>query len=85
MDSLVATPGYSKPASSTTIREISSVPYKILDAPGLQDDFYLNVLDWIADNSVVVSLAQSVYRWCPTSGKASKLYSVPFEDTLSSL
>ena len=27
-------------------RKISSNPYRILDAPGLCDDFYLNLVDW---------------------------------------
>ena len=27
-------------------RKISSNPYRILDAPGLSDDFYLNLVDW---------------------------------------
>ena len=30
----------------TEQRSISAKPWKILDAPGLQDDFYMNVLDW---------------------------------------
>jgi len=28
------------------MRKISKKPYKVLDAPNLQDDFYLNLLDW---------------------------------------
>jgi cell division cycle 20-like protein 1, cofactor of APC complex len=27
-------------------RKVSKVPYKVLDAPALQDDFYLNLVDW---------------------------------------
>jgi hypothetical protein len=27
-------------------KKIAKEPYKILDAPLLKDDFYLNVLDW---------------------------------------
>ena len=27
-------------------RRISKVPFKVLDAPSLQDDFYLNLVDW---------------------------------------
>lgn len=29
-------------------RKIAPNPYRILDAPGLQDDFYLNLVDWSA-------------------------------------
>jgi len=28
------------------IRKIPSQPYKVLDAPNLSDDFYLNLVDW---------------------------------------
>ena len=28
------------------VRKVSRKPYKMLDAPNLQDDFYLNLLDW---------------------------------------
>ena len=28
------------------IRKIDQVAYKVLDAQNLQDDFYLNILDW---------------------------------------
>jgi cell division cycle 20-like protein 1 (cofactor of APC complex) len=27
-------------------RRIAKVPFKVLDAPALQDDFYLNLVDW---------------------------------------
>jgi hypothetical protein len=29
-----------------TVRKIPSNPYRILEAPGLCDDFYLNLVDW---------------------------------------
>lgn len=31
---------------SKKIRKIQKAPYKVLDAPALQDDFYLNLIDW---------------------------------------
>lgn len=39
------------------IRKISSAPYKILDAPALCDDFYLNLVDWSPLNTLAVALA----------------------------
>lgn len=27
-------------------KKINKIPYKVLDAPALQDDFYLNLIDW---------------------------------------
>jgi len=67
------------------IREIPAVPYKILDAPGLQDDYYLNVLDWTSQNKVIVSLGHNMYRWCPLQGKASKLLTTPISESLTCL
>lgn len=50
-------------------RRIPRVPYKVLDAPSLQDDFYLNLLDWSASNVVAVGLGSSVYLWAAYSSK----------------
>jgi hypothetical protein len=38
------------------IRKIAPQPYKILDAPNLCDDFYLNLVDWSAANTLAVAL-----------------------------
>lgn len=39
------------------------MPYKVLDAPQLQDDFYLNLMDWSSQNVLAVGLNRSVYIW----------------------
>ena len=44
-------------------RKISKIPFKVLDAPQLVDDFYLNLVDWSDSNNLAVSLARSVYIW----------------------
>jgi cell division cycle 20-like protein 1 (cofactor of APC complex) len=44
-----------------TFRHISELPYKVLDAPDLQDDFYLNLLDWSSTNILSVALGSCVY------------------------
>jgi len=46
-----------------TNRNISTIPYKVLDAPSLQDDFYLNLLDWSNQNMLAVGLSSCVYLW----------------------
>ncbi|EDU49831.1 hypothetical protein PTRG_06911 [Pyrenophora tritici-repentis Pt-1C-BFP] len=33
-------------------RAVSKVPYKVLDAPDLADDFYLNLVDWGSQNTL---------------------------------
>lgn len=35
---------------------ISKTPYKVLDAPQLKDDYYLNLLDWSAQDVLAVGL-----------------------------
>ena len=44
-------------------RKIPRSPYKVLDAPALQDDFYLNLVDWSASNVLAVGLGTCVYLW----------------------
>jgi len=51
-----------------TLRHIPQFPEKILDAPDLVDDYYLNLLDWSSDNVVAVCLAQTVYLWNAANG-----------------
>lgn len=68
-----------------TVRNISSVPYKILDAPGLQDDFYLNILDWTKKNQVVVALSNNIYTWCPINSKANRMFTSSSEESIASL
>ncbi len=53
------------PAHHPTLngRKISEKPYKVLDAPALSDDFYLNLVDWSQANMLAVALGSSVYVW----------------------
>lgn len=47
----------------------------MLDAPELQDDFYLNLVDWSAQNVLAVGLGSCVYLWSAcTSQVSSKNY-----------
>ena len=56
------------------IRKVSKKPYKILEAPNLQDDFYLNLLDWSDRNQIAVALDTSVYLWSGCSSEITRLY-----------
>jgi len=42
---------------------IDSSPFKVLDAPCLRDDYYLNLVDWSKDDFLSVGLDQAVYIW----------------------
>ena len=44
-------------------RRINKMPFKGLDAPQLQDDFYLNLVDWSNQNVLAVGLNRAVYVW----------------------
>ncbi|KEP49533.1 putative APC/C activator protein CDC20 (cell division control protein 20) [Rhizoctonia solani 123E] len=57
----------------TTIRTISKTPYKVLDAPELKDDFYLNLVDWSSTNLLGVGLGSCVYLWSAENSKVVKL------------
>jgi len=54
-------------------RRIPKAPFKILDAPALQDDFYLNVLDWSTQDVLAVGLLNSVYLWSASTLKVTRL------------
>ncbi len=65
-------------------RKISRVPFKVLDAPALQDDFYLNVVDWSSQGLLAVGLGPCVYLWSP-QGKVTKLSDVGPSNSITSV
>uniref|UniRef100_A0A7S4K372 CDC20/Fizzy WD40 domain-containing protein n=1 Tax=Odontella aurita TaxID=265563 RepID=A0A7S4K372_9STRA len=54
-------------------RQIPSAPSRILDAPDLLDDYYLNLLSWGASNILAVALSQTVYLWNAGTGDIQEL------------
>lgn len=67
-------------------RKISKIPYKVLDAPELQDDFYLNLVDWSSTNLLSVGLGTSVYLWSAYTSQVTKLCDLQSEsDTVTSV
>ncbi|KFA73535.1 hypothetical protein S40288_07691 [Stachybotrys chartarum IBT 40288] len=65
-------------------RAVSKVPYKVLDAPELADDFYLNLVDWGSANVLGVGLGSSVYLWNAHTSKVDKLCTLE-DDTVTSV
>lgn len=57
-------------------RKIPAHPYKVLEAPAIQDDFYLNVVDWSSHNILAVGLGPAVYLWNATTSSVTKLCQV---------
>ncbi len=48
---------------------MTSIWLQVLDAPALQDDFYLNLVDWSAQNVLAVGLGTCVYLWSACTSK----------------
>ncbi|XP_024527053.1 protein FIZZY-RELATED 1 [Selaginella moellendorffii] len=75
-------------ASSSPVklqRKVSRVPFKVLDAPALQDDFYLNLVDWSAHNVLAVGLGNCVYLWSASTSKVTKLCDLGHDDAVCSV
>jgi hypothetical protein len=66
-------------------RKINTKPYKILDAPGLLDDFYLNLVDWSSKNDIAVGLSNTVYLWCANKTQIVNLVNYGGEKYVSSV
>ncbi|NXO01571.1 CDC20 protein, partial [Rhinopomastus cyanomelas] len=75
------------PASSKKNgRYIPSMPDRILDAPEIRNDYYLNLIDWSSQNVVAVALDNSVYLWNHSSGEITQLLQIDdVDDYVSSL
>ncbi|KAI9441879.1 WD40 repeat-like protein [Lactarius indigo] len=68
------------------LRSVSKTPYRVLDAPELADDFYLNLVDWSSTNVLGVGLGSSVYLWTAHTAVVSKLCDLAStNDTVSSV
>lgn len=72
-------------SSSGKTRKISNQPERVLDAPGMLDDFYLNLLSWSCLNVVAVSLGESTYTWRADTGAVSHLGDTPEGSYVSSV
>ncbi|CEG39696.1 Anaphase promoting complex, Cdc20, Cdh1, and Ama1 subunits [Plasmopara halstedii] len=66
-------------------RRIARTPFKVLDAPSLQDDFYLNLVDWSTTNVVAVGLSSCVYLWSACTGKVTVLCDLGPNDVVTSV
>jgi cell division cycle 20-like protein 1, cofactor of APC complex len=73
--------------SNTSVqkRKINKLPCKVLDAPALQDDYYLNLIDWSSQNYLAVGLASSVYMWNANNSKVTKLCDLGMSDSATSV
>lgn len=58
-------------AAQARMKKIPLCPEKVLDAPGLVDDFYLHLITWSNDNMLAIALGKSVYCWNATTGNVN--------------
>lgn len=77
-----------RPAKSQSAqfrRRVQTAPERVLDAPGLLDDYYLNLLDWSSGNQVAIGLERNVYVWSAESGTVSCLLETAPDTYVSSV
>lgn len=73
------------PSAKKPTRVIPSMPEKILDAPELVNDWYLNLISWGSSNLLAVALNTSVYLWNASTGDIKCLLQTPENEYVSSL
>jgi cell division cycle 20, cofactor of APC complex len=77
-----------KPANAQSAqfrRRVQTAPERVLDAPGLLDDYYLNLLDWSSGNQVAIGLERSVYVWSSETGTVNCLLETSPDTYVSSV
>lgn len=72
-------------SAKKTTRVIPSNPDKILDAPDLINDWYLNLVSWNSANILSVALNNCVYLWDATSGDIKCLLQAPENEYVSAI
>ncbi|XP_057971718.1 cell division cycle 20.2, cofactor of APC complex-like [Malania oleifera] len=71
-------------ALSSTIakksRCLPKTPCRILDAPRIKDDYYLNIMDWGKNNILAVALGSVLYLWNAENGSIQMLSEADGDD-----
>lgn len=85
-DELIVSPErHSEKKKTYEARKIKDTPYKILDAPSLQDDFYYDLVDWSAQNFITIGLVNHVYTLNATTSKSFKVTSYYGDNLVSAV
>ncbi|XP_075227152.1 cell division cycle 20 protein fzy [Lycorma delicatula] len=72
-------------SAKSASRYIPQAPDRILDAPDIIDDYYLNLIDWSPSNILAVALGASVYLWNAGTGNIDHLIDLEGGDYVCSL
>jgi cell division cycle protein 20 (cofactor of APC complex) len=62
-------------AAQERMKKIPSCPVKVLDAPGIIDDFYLNLISWSDSNILAIALQNDLYCWNANDGSVNLITS----------
>lgn len=71
--------------SSALARPVPTKPSRILDAPDIVDDYYLNLLSWSSTNVLAVALANNVYLWNAATNEVSELLQLDQGDCVTAV
>ena len=63
-------------------RKVNKMPYKVLDAPNIHEDFYLNLVDWSSSNVLAVGLQGEAYVWSASTCQVKKLCEVNADEDM---
>ncbi|KAK9060992.1 hypothetical protein SSX86_018172 [Deinandra increscens subsp. villosa] len=55
-------------------RKLRKKEVKILDAPLIRDDFYMNVMDWGENNILAIALGRELYLWNPVNEDVNRVF-----------
>ena len=72
-------------ATTNKTRKIPTQPERVLDAPGMVDDFYLNLISWSSQNALAVALEASTYIWKADTGNVVQVGEAPDGTYVSSV
>uniref|UniRef100_A0A0N5ADH3 WD_REPEATS_REGION domain-containing protein n=1 Tax=Syphacia muris TaxID=451379 RepID=A0A0N5ADH3_9BILA len=64
------------------LRHIPTTPERVLDAPNLMDDVYLNLMDWGQNNIIAIALTGTLYLWNAETGDIATLFDIPDSERL---
>lgn len=60
-------------------------PLKILDLPGMEDDYYTNLLDWSIKDQIAICLENKIYSYDYNTSKTIEIYEAFSCEAISSL
>lgn len=72
-------------AASARAKKIPAAPDRVLDAPNIVDDFYLNLVAWSLTNLIAIGLENTIYVWNALTGLVGLLCELDNNTLVTSL